>query len=88
MLKMLPGDNGHRTVLGTDDRVSPTKLVHYLLRKQSAGETRMALREPYLVNGAKVRLVTEIAERQLEVIPDLFHLDKEVVRSHRIKSKF
>ncbi|WP_158560348.1 hypothetical protein [Paenibacillus contaminans] len=48
----------------------------------------MALREPYLVNGAKVRLVTEIAERQLEVIPDLFHLDKEVVRSHRIKSKF
>lgn len=56
----------------------PTKLMHNLLQNHSIDECMAILREQYLVSESKARLLVEIAERQLKVIPDLFHLDNEV----------
>lgn len=58
--------------------VRPTKLMHNLLRKHGQKESVRILREDYLVADAKARLLADIAERQLQVIPDLFGLDREV----------
>ncbi len=58
--------------------VRPTKLMHNLLQNHSIDECMAILREQYLVSESKARLLVEIAERQLKVIPDLFHLDNEV----------
>lgn len=58
--------------------VRPTKLMHNLLQKHSAEECRHILEEQYLVSETKARLLVDIAERQLRVIPDLFRLDREI----------
>jgi oxygen-independent coproporphyrinogen-3 oxidase len=57
--------------------VRPTKLMHNLLMKHSREEAMQILREEHLVTASKAQLLTEIAERQLKVIPDLFQLDRE-----------
>jgi len=59
--------------------VRPTKLMHNLMLKGLSHPERVQLlREQYLVAERKAELLSEIAERQLKVIPDLFDLDKEV----------
>lgn len=58
--------------------VRPTKLMHNLMRTKNMEACRQELREQYLVSEPKVRLLSDIAERQLKVIPDLFQLDREV----------
>lgn len=58
--------------------VRPMKLLHNMLMKQPLDKCRQILREEYLLSEDKVRLLSEIAERQLKVIPDLFRLDREV----------
>jgi len=58
--------------------VRPTKLAHNLLMKEGKEKTRQFLQEHYLVTRPKADLLMDIAERQLKVIPDLFHLDHEV----------
>lgn len=58
--------------------VRPTKLAHNLLLKEGREKTSQFLQEHYLVTGPKVDLLMDITERQLKVIPDLFHLDEEV----------
>ncbi|MFD0698896.1 coproporphyrinogen III oxidase [Paenibacillus sp. GCM10027628] len=58
--------------------VRPTKLMHNLLQKHDRGTCLNILREQYLVNEEKANLLVEVAERQLQVIPDLFHLEREV----------
>lgn len=59
--------------------VRPTKLMHNLMLKGMSYEERIErLRDQYLVSDRKARLLADIADRQLKVIPDLFHLDHEV----------
>lgn len=58
--------------------VRPTKLMHNLLMKHPREEAMRILRDEHLVTEPKAKLLAEIAEKQLEVIPDLFHLDREV----------
>ncbi|WP_223192625.1 coproporphyrinogen III oxidase [Paenibacillus sedimenti] len=58
--------------------VRPTKLMHNLLQKHDRETCLNILREQYLVNEEKANLLVEVAERQLQVIPDLFHLEREV----------
>ncbi len=78
MLDVLQEATGIEQPWGILTGVRPTKLVHNLLQQHTREETMQLLRDEYLVTGPKALLVTEIAERQLQVIPDLFHLDREV----------
>lgn len=58
--------------------VRPTKLVHNLLQEFGREETLRLLHSDYLIQDEKAQLVVGIAERQLRVIPDLYHLDREI----------
>lgn len=58
--------------------VRPTKLLHNMRQRMSREDSIQTLRKEYLIREPKVQLLTEIADRQLQVIPDLFHLDNEV----------
>ncbi|UJF36419.1 coproporphyrinogen III oxidase [Paenibacillus hexagrammi] len=58
--------------------VRPTKLMHNLLQKHDRETCLQLLKEQHLVSDEKADLLVEVAERQLKVIPDLFHLDREV----------
>ncbi|AGA58606.1 MAG: coproporphyrinogen III oxidase [Thermobacillus sp.] len=59
--------------------VRPTKLLHDRnLRGISREETRRELRDLYRINDGKIALMERIVDRQLAVIPDLYHLGHEV----------
>lgn len=58
--------------------VRPMKLMHNMMMREPMEACRAALREQYLLSEEKVRLLADIGERQLRVIPDLFHLEREV----------
>ncbi len=58
--------------------VRPTKLAHQLLREQSSAEVVSYLSEEYLLHPEKARLLVELVERQIQVIPDLYQLQNEV----------
>lgn len=58
--------------------VRPTKLMHNLLAEHGSEEAVRIMAEEYLVTPGKVELLHEVARRQLAVLPDLFHLDREV----------
>jgi oxygen-independent coproporphyrinogen-3 oxidase len=78
LLKTLQDATGLTQPWGILTGVRPTKLVHNLLIRHDREQCLEILRDEYLVTEPKARLVTEIAERQLKVIPDLFRLDREV----------
>lgn len=78
LLHLLQDATGLIQPWGTLTGVRPTKLVHNLLRTVGRDECLRILQEQHLVTEEKAKLVTDIAERQLKVIPDLFDLDKEV----------
>jgi oxygen-independent coproporphyrinogen-3 oxidase len=59
--------------------VRPTKLLHtLLLQGNSLEEAERILREEYLLQPEKIEILKEIVERQTSVLPDLYHLEKEV----------
>jgi oxygen-independent coproporphyrinogen-3 oxidase len=78
VLQLLRDETGIVQPWGILTGVRPTKLVHNLLRQNGRQEVLRILREDYLVTEEKARLVTDIAELQLRVIPDLYELDQEV----------
>ncbi len=78
MLHVLQEATGLEQPWGILTGVRPTKLMHNLLMKHGREQSMETLRDEYLVTEPKVRLLTDIAELQLKVIPDLFHLDREV----------
>lgn len=78
LLQVLREATGMEQPWGILTGVRPTKLMHNLLREHGVEASKQILREQYLVTEPKVALLSEIAERQLKVIPDFFHLDKEV----------
>ncbi len=59
--------------------IRPLKIVHNL-REQglSKDAIRQVLRKEYLISPERVELMLEIAEVQLEVVPDLYNLGREV----------
>nr|WP_052487227.1 coproporphyrinogen III oxidase [Paenibacillus sp. VKM B-2647] len=78
MLQTLQDATGIEQPWGILTGVRPTKLMHNLLLKHGRAEAKRMLMEEYLVTERKAELLTDIAERQLKVIPDLFALDREV----------
>ena len=59
--------------------VRPTKLLHKKLREGTEQETaHKELKEQYLISDEKIRLMQEIVDRQLAVLPDLYDLKKGV----------
>jgi oxygen-independent coproporphyrinogen-3 oxidase len=76
--RLLQEATGIRLPWGILTGVRPTKLLHSLLLRHDREECIRILCDDYLVTEEKARLVTEIAERQRGVIPDLFLLDDEV----------
>lgn len=65
--------------------VRPVKLAHALIRQgletgRSVTDAEIAatLQSEHLVDPARARLVTEIVRRELDVIPDLYRLDRAV----------
>ncbi|PYI53330.1 coproporphyrinogen III oxidase [Paenibacillus flagellatus] len=78
MLRVLEEATGLEQPWGVLTGVRPTKLMHNLLRKQGREASVRQLQEEYLLTDGKAKLLADIAERQLAVIPDLFELDREV----------
>ncbi len=78
LLQVLRESTGMEQPWGILTGVRPTKLMHNLLKEHGMETSQQILREQYLVTEPKVALLSEIAERQLKVIPDFFALDKEV----------
>ncbi|WP_372813055.1 coproporphyrinogen III oxidase [Paenibacillus sp.] len=79
LLQVLGEYTGMEQPWGTLTGVRPTKLMHNLMMKNNSIEAcKQVLRDEYLVTEPKVELLAEIAQRQLNVIPDLFRLDCEV----------
>ncbi|PDO10256.1 MAG: coproporphyrinogen dehydrogenase HemZ [Candidatus Reconcilbacillus cellulovorans] len=58
--------------------IRPTKLMHRLLREHPPEESVRQFCELYLASEEKARLLVDIAQRQLAVVPDLFRLEGEV----------
>jgi coproporphyrinogen dehydrogenase HemZ len=59
--------------------VRPVKLLHQKLQSGlSKEEAHKQLREDYLVTDEKIRLMQQIVDRQLTVVPDLYNLAHEV----------
>jgi coproporphyrinogen dehydrogenase HemZ len=59
--------------------VRPVKLLHQKLQSGlSKEEAHKQLREDYLVTDEKIRLMQQIVDRQLTIVPDLYNLSHEV----------
>ncbi|MRX71480.1 coproporphyrinogen III oxidase [Bacillus lacus] len=59
--------------------VRPTKLLHKMLRSGTAKEeAHRQLKEQYCITDEKINLMQEIVDRQLQAVPDLYDLSKEV----------
>ncbi|WP_078408552.1 coproporphyrinogen III oxidase [Priestia abyssalis] len=59
--------------------VRPTKLLHKKLRDGESQESaHEQLKEQYLITDEKIRLMQQIVDRQLAVVPDLYNLSNEV----------
>nr|WP_249730355.1 coproporphyrinogen III oxidase [Paenibacillus sp. J2TS4] len=78
LLQVLQQATGLEQPWGILTGVRPTKLIHNMMAEHDIEQCRQILREQYLVTDPKVKLLADVAERQLKVIPDLFHLDREV----------
>ncbi|EOV9528810.1 coproporphyrinogen III oxidase [Bacillus cytotoxicus] len=59
--------------------VRPTKLLHKMLQSgMSKEEAHKELRDSYLIDEEKIKLLQRIVDCQLSVIPDLYRLKEEV----------
>ncbi|MBM6617667.1 coproporphyrinogen III oxidase [Bacillus suaedaesalsae] len=59
--------------------IRPTKLLHKKLQEGKTKEQAHAeLREDYKILDSKINLMQAIVDRQLAVVPDLYHLEKEL----------
>ncbi len=59
--------------------VRPTKLLHKMLQSgMSKEEAHKELRDSYLIDEEKIKLLRRIVDCQLSVIPDLYRLKEEV----------
>lgn len=70
---------GKRQPWGILTGVRPLKLVHRMIRLGlDAASIRRQLSHHYRISPARIELMLDIALHQLQVMPDLYNLDKEV----------
>ncbi len=59
--------------------IRPTKLLHKLLSTgASQADAHRLLRDDYMVRPYKLELLQQIVDKQLEVVPDLYQIDREL----------
>jgi len=77
--KVLEEMTGVAQSWGLLNGMRPTKLVHSMKKSgQSDEAVKNFMEKEYLASPEKMDLLLEVANRQLEVIPDLYQLEKEV----------
>ncbi len=79
VLSVLRDATGLEQPWGILTGVRPTKLMHQLRQTRQTEEVEQLLREEYLVTETKIKLLTDIADRQLRVIPDFFDINRREV---------
>jgi len=79
LLEALSEWTGIRQPWGVLTGVRPVKLYHrYLEQGEHPGRIASLLAEQFLIAPEKIRLMEQITRRQLEVMPDLYRLGREV----------
>jgi oxygen-independent coproporphyrinogen-3 oxidase len=79
LLRALEDATGLKQPWGVLTGVRPTKLMHNLMRRHSREESIRLLQEEYMLTDEKANLLADVVQRQVEVIPDLYELDREEV---------
>jgi oxygen-independent coproporphyrinogen-3 oxidase len=79
LLRALESATGLKQPWGVLTGVRPTKLMHNLMRRHSREESIRLLQEEYMLTDEKANLLADVVQRQVEVIPDLYELDREEV---------
>ncbi|MCL2559479.1 MAG: coproporphyrinogen dehydrogenase HemZ [Turicibacter sp.] len=78
-LQALTKEFGRKQPWGLLNGMRPNKLVHSLKKRGRAdAEITAELQNTYLVQDEKMNLLLAVANHQLQVVPDLHHLEKEV----------
>jgi len=79
LLLLLEAYTGVEQGWGILTGIRPTKLLHHLLSTgTSREEAHRRLRQDYMVRPYKLELLQQIVDRQLEVVPDLYEIDREL----------
>ncbi|UFJ60009.1 coproporphyrinogen III oxidase [Brevibacillus sedimenti] len=79
LLVMLEEFTGMEQGWGILTGIRPTKLLHHLLSSGASQEAaHRRLRQDFMVRPYKLRLLQEIVDRQLQVVPDLYRIDREL----------
>lgn len=79
LLTLLERFTGMEQGWGILTGIRPTKLLHkFLTSGMSREEAHRTLRDEYMVRPHKIRLLQEIVDTQLRVVPDLYQIDREV----------
>jgi len=79
LVKALEQATGLAQPWGTLTGVRPTKLMHNLLLRHDAEQAARIIQDEYFVSEEKARLLTDVAERQMKVIPDLHTINENEV---------
>lgn len=79
LVKTLEQATGLAQPWGTLTGVRPTKLMHNLLLEHNEQQARRVLQDEYFVTEEKARLLSDVAQRQLDVIPDLHTINRNEV---------
>ena len=79
LLQVLESYTGFEQPWGTLTGIRPTKLMHQKERqKVKMEQAKLELQEEFLITTDKAELMQKIVERQLQAVPDLYQLRKEV----------
>jgi oxygen-independent coproporphyrinogen-3 oxidase len=79
LLRLLEEFTGVEQGWGILTGIRPTKLLHQLLSSgMPQEEAHRLLQRDYMVRPYKLKLLQEIVDRQLLVVPDLYHIDREL----------
>ena len=78
-MQFLEEMSGKQQPWGLLNGMRPNKLVHSMKKRGATNiEIRNELQNTYLVHAEKIALLLNVTEHQLEIIPDLYQLEKEV----------
>lgn len=78
VLDLLRQATGLQQPWGVLTGIRPTKLMHNLYAKHGMDQAVRILMDEYLVTEEKAALLSDVVTRQLQALPDLYHLDREV----------
>lgn len=79
LVKLLEQETGLMQPWGTLTGVRPTKLMHNLLLQYEPSRAKQIIEEEYFVTGEKSKLLTDVAVRQLKMIPDIHTVNEQEV---------